>query len=174
VDGISGIFQATGELLQDIYGYGYNLGSDNGLQHSYVDNNVDNGQRYFTRSWHTTGEISRWESSRQKMTSPSLSRSPVSSPIRPNVAVVTPNPKTAGYVSPKNLVQTTTITSKGTGSVSYQVIDATAITAHRYRVEFLDTQVDSIDNNGTDLSTSRIRRSGTGGRVSILCATLRP
>jgi hypothetical protein len=151
VDGISGIFQATGELLQDIYGYGYNLGSDNGLQHSYVDNNVDNGQRYFyALVAYNRGDQSLGILPAENDFPISIAQSGVITHPA-NVAVVTPNPKTAGYVSPKNLVQTTTITSKGTGSVSYQVIDATAITAHRYRVEFLDTQVDSIDNNGNGL-----------------------
>ena len=69
---------------------------------------------------------------------------------RPGVSVVTPNPKTAGYSAPANAVPLTHSAPYGTGSAAYQVLDPTRVTAHRYRVEFVDTQTDGIDNNGNE------------------------
>jgi hypothetical protein len=69
----------------------------------------------------------------------------------PNVVVMTPNPKPSGYVAPKDLVAATHTSGVGTGSASYAVLDPTAVTTHKYRVEFLDTQVDNVDNNKNGL-----------------------
>ncbi len=155
VDSIRGFFQATGELLQSISGYSYYLGSDNGLQHSYVDEDVVNGQRYF----YALVAYDRGDAASSIL--PSENRFGVS--ILPsgeivhdvNVSVVTPNAPAAGYVPPTAAAPLNHTAAFGTGNASYQVLNAGAITGHRYQVEFLDTETDSVDNNGNGLSDAQ-------------------
>jgi hypothetical protein len=150
-DGITGYFQATGDLFQTISGYPYYLGSDNGIQHSYVDRDVNNGQRYF----YAVVAYNRGDQSLGILPAENTFTVSVQSSGEivhdANVVVVTPNPKTAGYVPPDALVPATHSAGVGTGTASYAVLDPTAVTAHHYRVEFLDTQVDTIDNNSNGL-----------------------
>ena len=152
VDSINGYFPATGQLFQNISGYAYYLGSDNGLQHSYVDSDVKNGQRYFyaivayDRGDATLGILP----SENKFTVSILPNGTID--YDPNVAVVTPNAPVAGYVAPSPTSTLTHVQSYGTGNASFEVLNPSAVSGHTYQVEFLDTQVDGIDNNGNGLA----------------------
>ena len=70
-----------------------------------------------------------------------------------NCAVVVPNARTLDYVRlvPVDGVLLNHISGIGTGDAYYKVVDETKTTGHRYRVEFLDTQVDGLDNNNNGL-----------------------
>jgi hypothetical protein len=151
VDSVKGYFPATGELYQSIAGYAYDLGSDNGLVHSFVDNDVQNGQRYFYAlvAYDRGDAASGILPSENKFTVSILPSGQLV--YDPNVAVVTPNPPVAGYVAPDAGSPLDHTHTYGTGSASYEVLDPRAVTGHNYQVEFLDTQVDGIDNNGNGL-----------------------
>ncbi|MBM2839874.1 MAG: hypothetical protein HW412_402 [Bacteroidetes bacterium] len=151
-DSITGFFHATGDLFEAAQGYNIYLGSDNGIQHSYVDSgDVDNGRTYY----YAVVAYDRGFDSLQIF--PSENTKQISVAVTGevthdiNVAVVRPNAKAAGYVNPPNGVPLTHNAVYGTGSIIYNVIDETKVNAHRYMVQFLDTQVDGIDNNGNGL-----------------------
>ncbi|HUI11513.1 MAG TPA: hypothetical protein VL221_14365, partial [Bacteroidota bacterium] len=153
VDGITGYFQAQGEQYQDASGFTYYLGSDNGLVHTYVDSTVDNGRRYFyalvaySKGDATTGIFPAENTHFVTITS--------SGQVihDQNVAVVVPNAQTAGYVAAPTGVPLAHTVQKGVGTVSYVVADQTKITGHRYQVQFLDTQVDSLTAAGAPISS---------------------
>jgi hypothetical protein len=68
-----------------------------------------------------------------------------------NCAVVVPNAKTLDYIRPADGILLDHLSGVGTGDAYFKVVDETKTTGHRYRVEFLDTQVDGIDNNNNGL-----------------------
>ncbi len=151
-DSITGFFHATGDLFEAAQGYNIYLGSDNGLQHSYVDSgDIDNGRTYY----YAVVAYDRGFDSLQIF--PSENTKQISVAVTGevtrdiNVAVVRPNAKAGGYVLPPNAVSLAHNSVYGTGSIRYNVIDETNVNAHRYMVEFFDTQVDGIDNNGNGL-----------------------
>ena len=150
-NGVKGYFKATDELFEDIAGYAYFLGSDNGLQHSYVDDEVENGRRYYYAlvAYDRGDEIIKvLPSENTKFIAISTSGEVTHDR---NVAVVTPNAKGSGYVPAPDAVKLNHPVQYATGSVVYQVLDPTRITGHSYRLEFLDTQNDSVDNNNNGL-----------------------
>ena len=64
-----------------------------------------------------------------------------------NTIVITPTAKSAGYqLNDSTMVNQTAGIS--TGSINYEIIDETQLTGHDYRIEFLDTSTDQIDNDG--------------------------
>jgi hypothetical protein len=145
-DSVKGYFNLLPELYDVTSGFAFYLGDDTGLQHSYVDHEVDNGRRYYyALVGYDKGDEYRGilpaENTKFVTVSPS---GEVTTDI--NVAVVTPNAKSAGYVLPKSSDTLTQKSYYGTGSVTYQVVDPTKLTGHSYRVEFLDSQNDGIDN----------------------------
>jgi hypothetical protein len=138
-------------LYQSSQGFAYNLGDDTGLKHTFEDTEVENGRRYYyaivayDRGDEVAG-IFPGENTKQVRV---LSTGEVENDI--NVAVVTPNARAAGYVSPTSTKQMDHPEGPATGSASYGVVDETALTGHRYRMTFLDTQTDSVDNNKNHL-----------------------
>ncbi len=150
-DGVTGVFQAPPQLLQDIAGFSYYLGDDTGLQHSFVDNDVDNGRRYYYAVVaYSKGDPSTGVLPAENNFPVSISSSgEITHDI--NVAVITPNPKVAGYVFPANGVGLNHVAGPATGNAIYQVLDPSVITGHNYRVEFLDTKVDDVDNNANGI-----------------------
>jgi hypothetical protein len=151
-DGITGVFATPPQLLQDISGFSYYLGDDTGLEHSFVDTDVENGRRYY----YAVVAYSKGDPATGVL--PAENNFPVS--ISPtgevshdiNVAVVTPNPKVAGYITPASGVSLGHTAGPATGTAAYQVLDPAVVTGHQYRVEFLDTKVDGIDNNGNGIA----------------------
>jgi hypothetical protein len=151
VDSIKGYFQATGELFEAAAGYNIYLGDDTGLEHTYVDLDVENGRRYFyALVAYDRGDdalkIFPSENTRQVTVLPT---GEVQTDI--NVVVVTPNAKAAGYLGPESARELTYGKRFGTGRAKYQVVDETKATGHSYTVTFLDTRVDGIDNTGNGL-----------------------
>ncbi len=150
-DGITGYFHSSGQLFSDISGYAYYLGSDNGIVHSYVDSSVQNGRTYYyTLVAYNHGdeylEILPAENKINVSISPSGEVS-----VGQNCTVVVPNAKTLDYLRPTDGVLLDHLSGAGTGDAYFKVDDNTKITGNRYRVEFLDTQVDGIDNNDNGL-----------------------
>ncbi|MGD0339573.1 MAG: hypothetical protein ABSB78_12390 [Bacteroidota bacterium] len=150
-DGITGYFHTSGQLFSDISGFAYYLGSDNGIVHSFVDSSVQNGRTYYyALVAYNHGdeyiEILPAENKINVSISPSGEVS-----VGQNCAVVVPNAKTLDYLRPIDGVLLDHLSGSGTGDAYFKVDDNTKITGNRYRVEFLDTQVDGIDNNDNGL-----------------------
>ena len=128
VDGIVGYFQPPPDLFNSISAYPIYLGNDTGLQHSYVDQNVENGRRYYyavvvySKGDATLGILPAENSKTVTISSSGQ----VSADI--NVAVVVPNSKTAGYVAPVSGDTLIKESNYGTGSIIFQVLDPTQVT----------------------------------------------
>lgn len=153
VDGISGYFQAQSQQYQDASGITYYLGSDNGLVHTFVDSSVDNGRRYFyALVAYSKGDAATgiFPAENSHFVTITASGQVIHDQ---NVVVVVPNTKSAGYVPAPSGLPLTHVAQKGAGSTSYQVADATKITGHKYRVQFFDTQVDSLTPSGSPISS---------------------
>jgi hypothetical protein len=146
-DGIKGYFRPGAELYQAAAGFSFDLGSETGIEHSYVDTDVQNGRRYFYAivAYDRGDELAGIFPGENTKPVQILSTGEVEVDI--NVAVVTPNARTAGYVTPKSSVELQRISGPATGSAAFQILDDTRLTGHRYRVTFLDTQTDGVDNN---------------------------
>ena len=150
VNDIEGMFEPRSELFQEADGFTVNLGSNTGLQHSYVDKDVVNGKRYYYAVVaYDRGDVQAdiYPSENTKF----ISIQPDGNIITDiNTAVLRPRPEVAGY-DPLN-ANTLLFHNSGpaTGSISYEVLDERLLTGHTYRVFFEDTKHDSVDNNGND------------------------
>ncbi len=146
-NGIEGYFKATGELYDATAGFPIYLGSDNGLQHTYVDYDVKNGQRYY----YAIVAYDRGDDANKILPSENtkfISISPSGEISHDeNVVVVVPNAKSSGYTAPKSEDELVHLRGDANGSISYKVVDPTKVTGHTYQVEFVDTENDGIDNN---------------------------
>ena len=157
-NGINGYFRPSADLFQESRGASFYLGEDSGLEHSFIDTDVENGKRYFyalvayDRGDELTDIFPKENDKRIDIMTSGAVRT------FQNTVVVTPNAKVAGYdAPPEGSVQLDGEGVKGTGAVYYKVLDDQALTGHTYRVEFQDTGNDGIDNdeNGiTDLQDS--------------------
>ncbi|MFQ5652349.1 MAG: hypothetical protein ACE5IY_20660, partial [bacterium] len=158
---VQGFFRPSAEILNDAQGLTFFLGDNTGLQHSFIDTDVDNGRTYFYAlvAYDRGDEASDIFPSENTKTINRLETGEIFTDI--NTAVVVPNAPVAGFVAPENSRELEKISAVGTGSVFYQVLDETIQTGHRYRVEFLDTSNDGIDNNNNwDIATDDVGSDG--------------
>ncbi len=150
-DGIKGLYQSNPELYQQVGGLSYNMGDDTGLEHTFVDNNVENGRRYYyalvayDRGNEAIGLFPK-ENTKFITIQPN---GEITHDV--NVAVVTPNAKTAGYAAAADTATLIRKAGTSSGSISYKVIDQAKLTGHTYQVSFFDTQNDTLDNNGNKI-----------------------
>ncbi len=135
-DGIVG-FDSVG-----FEGVHFGLGNDSGLEHSWVDSSVQNGFTYYyaITSYdfgYTAGGISPAECK----ISISLNPDGTVKTLGKNVAHVTPEAPSAGYVAP-TLGDIAHIEGTSAGTIVYEIIDVTEIKeGHVYRVTFEDTLI---------------------------------
>ena len=150
VNDIEGMFEAKSELFQEADGYTVNLGSNSGLVHSYVDNDVVNGKQYF----YAVVAYDRGDEENDIYPSENtkfISVQPDGTIITDvNTAVVRPQPEVAGYDALNDTTNLYHEDGPATGSISYHILDETELTDHTYRVTFIDTKMDSVDNNDND------------------------
>ena len=127
----------------DLNGVKFYLGDDTGLVHSYVDNNVVNGQRYYYAvvSYDYGGDLNN---NIIPSDSPMRLRvHPVTGAIEmgPNVVAVTPSPPSSGYVEANldgNSIEH--VLGASSGEISYEIIDPAKVKDNnRYRITFKDT-----------------------------------
>ncbi|MHB1687299.1 MAG: fibronectin type III domain-containing protein [Ignavibacteriaceae bacterium] len=134
-DGIKG-YDSLG-----IDGIHYNLGNDSGLQHSFVDSTAKNGFTYY----YAVVSYSKGFASGGIL--------PAESPIRvnlkadgsvelgPNVARVTPEAPSSGYVN-STLGNIKLVQGATTSTVSYGIVDPKAVkSGHKYYLTFQDTLI---------------------------------
>jgi hypothetical protein len=135
----------VGEDPIGINGAHFWRGSDTGLSHSYVDEDVTNGQRYYYAVVsYDQGDPEFGESGLQPTECTKIIREEFTGAITfvdINTAVVTPNAPAAGYVSPSVSGDLENITSGlGTGSLGILVLDPAQIEDDQtYRMEFAST-----------------------------------
>ena len=150
VNDIEGMFEANSDLFQEAEGYTVNLGDNTGLQHTYVDNDVINGkQYYYAVVAYDRGDADAdiYPSENTKFISIQTDGTVITDI---NTAVVRPQSAVAGYDPLNESTQLFHDQGPATGTISYEVLDETMLTDHTYRVSFMDTKEDSVDNNGND------------------------
>lgn len=147
INGLTGYFQAQGSLYQDLRGLSFLLGNDTGLQHTYIDENVENGRTYY----YAVVAYDRGDASKDIFPKENtrvirrLANGEYQTDL--NTVIVTPRTKAAGYQHPKDSVPLSPLQTVATGDVNYQVLNHEALTGHLYVLEFHDTSTDGIDNN---------------------------
>jgi hypothetical protein len=138
-DGVTGLHPV------DVNGALFYLGDDSGLQHSFIDSTVQNGQTYYYAvvsydQGFTTTTVQGTFLGIPPSECTSILKTDINGRVRTdvNTAVVTPHVPAAGYQSPG--FQLAAITGPGTGSVTGQILDPDSIrNAHAYKVIFSDT-----------------------------------
>jgi len=125
----------------DIYGVKFWLGNDTGLQHSYVDSGLTNGQRYF---YAVTAYDYGWDEAEI---------APTETPIRidvdaqgnittgTNVVVVRPRAPVAGYL-PSEVESFDHVKGTSTGEFNIEIIDPRWVKeGNEYEITFEDTLI---------------------------------
>ena len=139
--------QFSGLHPVDVVGAHFDLGRNTGITHSWVDDNVVNGQRYFyVITAYDFGLVDRVEPNKGIFPSESpftLSVDEVGDFISgPNVAIVTPNAPAAGYRAPELKNGVEHIKGSSFSTISFNLIDRQAISdGQRYLVTFEDVTV---------------------------------
>jgi len=122
-------------------GIQFNLGFDTGLQHSWTDTAVTNGQKYYyaVRAYdrgYSPLNIGAAESN-LKISIDNVTGKVTS--IGSSVAIVTPQAPVAGYQAP-SISNVTLVQGTTTGTIDYVIVDPTKILdSHTYRITFSDT-----------------------------------
>lgn len=175
-NGIQGYFYPKYDLYQDYSALSYNLGEDSGLEHSFVDTDVENGRRYF----YAVVAYDRGDPDSDVFPKENDFRIDIlpSGEVQTfqNTAVVIPNAPSAGYdakVPPDSSVLVEATDPIGTGKLYYKVIDEQTVaerydnsmkqfnTNPQYRIEFWDTSNDGIDNDEDwDVTTDDVGSDG--------------
>jgi hypothetical protein len=141
IDGITGLFPI------DVNGALFDLGTDSGLQHSYIDTTVTNGQTYYYAvvaydQGFTTKTVAGTFEGIPPSETPSIIKIDVNGKVKTdvNTAVAIPRAPGAGYIAPD--IKNFTASGPGTGTVSIQALDPDSIRkSNTYRIEFIDNTV---------------------------------
>lgn len=140
-DSIQGFFRAPADIFQSSEGFTYYLGNNTGLVHDTTDYDVQNGRTYYyvivayDNGSDTAGIFPSQNSWKVDIDQAGRIRG-----TSPNVAVVTPGKRPAGYEPPAGAKIITPTVAVGTGTVGYKIIDETKITGSTYQITFLDTK----------------------------------
>ncbi|NQU67812.1 MAG: hypothetical protein HQ510_07720 [Candidatus Marinimicrobia bacterium] len=131
----------------DLNGIKFYLGDDTGLQHTYVDSNVVNGQRYY---YAVVAYDYGGDESNNILPSDSPMRLRVNSltgviELGPNVVEITPVQAAAGYQQAPSEIEIDHVQGTSSGKVFYTVVNPMEVNEyHRYQITF--TQ-DTLENN---------------------------
>lgn len=135
-DNIKGLHQI------DVNGALFDLGSDTGLKHSYIDTTVENGQTYYYAvSAYDQGYTSVSVEGKFQGIPPSETTTIIKKDINGNIttdintAVIIPRAPAAGYIPPE--IKDLFSSGPGTGTLSIDVLDPDSVkNNHTYRVKF--------------------------------------
>jgi hypothetical protein len=168
-------------------GVSYNMGTDSGLRHFYVDTTVTNGRTYYyavvsvDRGYHPNFYPELTDREGLAVASPTecaatIQTDPLGRPISadPNTATVIPTEKPAGWVQPgvdNDIIDH--IAGNGTGSIEVTVVNPLDVkTNHKYRVTFGDDGsfevLDSVYTGNTDRMTLESATNGDGIALASL------
>ncbi|ARA94156.1 hypothetical protein AWN76_014005 [Rhodothermaceae bacterium RA] len=162
-----------------VNGVQFNLGTDSGLRHSFIDRDVVNGQTYcyavvaYDRGLVTPnedGSLPTRPDGQVDGISPSITTATINSDLAGNLvydqntACVTPSAPAAGYVPPDLATYDAALT--GTGAVDVHILAPTALRSEaRYELAFRNEDVWGTDVNPaytlTDLATNTVLEEGT-------------
>ncbi len=139
VDGVTGLAPVG------VNGALFYLGDDSGLQHSYVDTTVQNGQKYYYAvvsydQGYTTTTVTGEFIGIPPSECASIIKVDIAGNEKTdvNTAVVIPRAPSAGYVGPA--INNAQGSGPGTGSMQITILDPDSIrNAHAFRVEFVDS-----------------------------------
>jgi hypothetical protein len=127
----------------DLNGIKFYLGDETGLVHSYVDNNVVNGQRYYYAvvSYDYGGDLTNNiipSDSPMKLRVNSLTGAV---DLGPNVVEVVPSPPSAGFVDASYVGDAVEhVLGSSSGEVFLEILDPMIVkNAHTYQITFEDT-----------------------------------
>ncbi len=157
-----GLVGAHPIALQEL-GVSYDMGSDTGLRHSYVDTDVVNGRTYYYAvvSVDKGYDIDFFERGlTDKMDLSPISPTESSKIIEvdllgnvlfmsANVAVVTPTGPAAGVDEPELAMHLTHLSGPATGSIMIELTVPDSIKDENYQITFTDTTVALITNSFT-------------------------
>lgn len=201
INGIRGLFVPSPTLYELTSGVPFNLGSDNGIQNFYIDNDVINGRTYYYAVvaydfGYAEKDVFPSENTRF-ISKDALGRISTDQ----NTVAVTPNAPVLGYVPPESGKFTERISGFSNAIPVYEVVDPTRVKETDYKIKFNDeyyvtegTVVDSISiatkysivdlsTNTTVLQDAKIQASNgvvfNGIRLSIdttyqLLANIKP
>lgn len=135
-------------------GVHFDLGDDTGLQHSWVDSSVQNGfTYYYAITSYDFGFVAGQIIPSECNINISLNPDGTVKTIGRNVAQVTPEAASAGYVSP-TLGSIELLEGFTTSSISYKVVDPDDIKdGHVYHITFEDTV--KLGNSESDTLTTK-------------------
>ena len=146
-----------GFTRKTVDGVAYNLGNDSGLQHSYVDTEVQNGQEYYYAVCAYDYGFDLGEALDSLAVYPSenpynVIRTPRGGTILPsNVVVVRPNPRVSGFAR-AGVGEPTHVAGEGVGSVALQVENSTQVPpGHEMEIEFTAPSPDVVRATGYTL-----------------------
>ncbi|MCD6101396.1 MAG: hypothetical protein J7K33_12550 [Candidatus Marinimicrobia bacterium] len=134
-DGIKGYHPVA------VNGVHYYLGDDTGLQHTFVDSNVQNGQTYYYAvvAYDFGGDLTNNIPPTESTIKISVDQVTGEIKMGPNVVAVTPEAPAAGYI-PGNIKEVKHIKGFTTSKIKYRIVDPLAIKdSHTYRITFEDT-----------------------------------
>ena len=145
INGIKGLFVSSPILYELTSGAPFNLGSDNGIQNFYVDNDVINGRTYYYAlvaydRGEATKDIFPSENTRF-ISKDALGR--ISTDI--NTVSVIPNAPVAGYVPPSSGVELTRTSGVSTRVPYYEVLDPTKVKDTSYTLVFADSIIQQVN-----------------------------
>ena len=139
INGIRGLFVPSPILYELTSGAPYYMGSDNGIQNFYVDNDVINGRTYY----YAVVAYDRGDAAKDIFPSENtrfiakdaLGR--ISTDI--NTIAIIPNAPVSGYVPPKSGVIADRIVGNSTFTPFFEVMDPTRVKNESYRITFNDS-----------------------------------
>ena len=144
-DGVTGLHPIA------VNGAMFYLGDDSGIQHSYVDTTVQNGQTYYyavvayDKGYVTTtinGDVTGIPPSETTATIKIDINGHAKTDV--NTAVVTPRAPSAGYIPPE--IQSFSASGPGTGTAAVTILDPDSVkNMDTYRLEFKDNSPFHID-----------------------------
>ncbi|MGQ9642908.1 MAG: hypothetical protein ACUVT3_03515, partial [Ignavibacterium sp.] len=138
INGIKGLFVPSPTLYELTGGAPFYLGSDNGIQNFYVDNDVINGRTYYYAvvaydRGDATKDIFPSENTRF-ISKDALGR--ISTDI--NTVAIVPNAPVAGYVPPASGLPTVRQSGYSNAIPYFEVLDPTRVLDKDYKVLFSD------------------------------------
>ncbi len=145
----------TGLDSMGINGAHFDLGQDTGLRHSWVDEDVINGQSYFYAVTAYDRGASWAEIPPSETPIPITVETTGEVKLGSNVKRVIPDAPSAGYVSPTIVNLEQPIEGNTTGHIAYDIVDPRVIPDnHTYRITFRDTLLEGEDILNPDTLTT--------------------
>jgi hypothetical protein len=138
INGIKGLFVPSATLYELTSGAPFYLGSDNGIQNFYVDNDVINGRTYY----YAVVAYDRGDASKDIFPSENtrfISKDALGRiSTDQNTVAIIPNAPVSGYVPPPSGLAANRVSGFSNAVPYFEIIDPTKVLDKKYRVIFND------------------------------------